>query len=87
MSAPPADGQNVDMIRRLFKLGLLDAAMIPVIVIFLFMAVFDAIGTLIGVSDQAGLLKDGKLLTGRAREVSILVYALGDLILARYLFV
>ncbi len=41
--------------------GLLDAAMIPVIVIFLFMAVFDAIGTLIGVSDRAGLLKDGKL--------------------------
>jgi AGZA family xanthine/uracil permease-like MFS transporter len=41
--------------------GLLDAAMIPVIVIFLFMAVFDAIGTLIGVSEQAGLLKDGKL--------------------------
>lgn len=41
--------------------GLLDAAMIPVVVIFLFMAVFDAIGTIIGVSDQAGLLKDGKL--------------------------
>ena len=41
--------------------GLLDAAMVPVVVIFLFMAVFDAIGTLIGVSDQAGLLKDGKL--------------------------
>lgn len=41
--------------------GLLDAAMIPVIVIFLFMAVFDAIGTLIGVSEQAGLLRDGKL--------------------------
>jgi len=41
--------------------GLLDAAMIPVVVIFLCMAVFDAIGTLIGVSDQAGLLRDGKL--------------------------
>ncbi|UCH85021.1 MAG: NCS2 family permease, partial [Candidatus Latescibacterota bacterium] len=41
--------------------GLLDAAMIPVIVIFLFMAVFDAIGTLIGVSERAGLLRDGKL--------------------------
>jgi AGZA family xanthine/uracil permease-like MFS transporter len=46
---------------RLDLRGLLDAAMIPVVVIFLFMAVFDAIGTLIGVSDQAGLLKDGKL--------------------------
>jgi AGZA family xanthine/uracil permease-like MFS transporter len=41
--------------------GLLDAAMIPVIVIFLFMAVFDAIGTLIGVSERAGFLRDGKL--------------------------
>jgi AGZA family xanthine/uracil permease-like MFS transporter len=41
--------------------GLIDAAMVPVVVIFLFMAVFDAIGTLIGVSEQAGLLKDGKL--------------------------
>lgn len=41
--------------------GLLDVAMIPVVIIFLFMAVFDAIGTLIGVSDQAGLLRDGKL--------------------------
>jgi len=41
--------------------GLFDTAMIPVIVIFLFMAVFDAIGTLIGVSERAGYLKDGKL--------------------------
>lgn len=41
--------------------GLLDAAMIPIVVIFLFMAVFDAIGTLIGISEQAGFLEDGKL--------------------------
>lgn len=41
--------------------GLLNVALIPVIIIFLFMAVFDAIGTLIGVSQQAGLLRDGKL--------------------------
>jgi AGZA family xanthine/uracil permease-like MFS transporter len=41
--------------------GLLHLAMVPVIVIFLFMAVFDAIGTLIGVSERAGYLKDGKL--------------------------
>lgn len=41
--------------------GLLDLAMVPVVVIFLFMAVFDAIGTLIGVSERAGFLKDGKL--------------------------
>jgi AGZA family xanthine/uracil permease-like MFS transporter len=46
---------------RLDLRGLLDAAMIPVVVIFLFMAVFDAIGTLIGIGEQAGLLKDGQL--------------------------
>jgi AGZA family xanthine/uracil permease-like MFS transporter len=41
--------------------GLLDAAMIPVVVIFLFMAVFDAIGTLIAIGEQAGFLRDGRL--------------------------
>jgi AGZA family xanthine/uracil permease-like MFS transporter len=41
--------------------GLLDLAMIPVIVIFLFMAVFDAIGTLIGIGQQGGFLRDGRL--------------------------
>ncbi len=58
VAAPPS------MAPTFFKLdlkGLLDAAMIPVVVIFLFMAVFDAIGTLIGVSERAGYLKDGKL--------------------------
>ena len=35
--------------------------MVPVIVVFLDMAVFDAIGTLIGIGQQAGFLKDGKL--------------------------
>jgi len=36
--------------------GLLDAAVIPVVIIFLFMAVFDAIGTLIGIGQQGGFL-------------------------------
>jgi AGZA family xanthine/uracil permease-like MFS transporter len=58
VSAPPSLAPTF---MKLDLRGLLDAAMIPVVVIFLFMAVFDAIGTLIGVSDQAGLLKDGKL--------------------------
>ncbi len=35
--------------------------MIPYIVLFLFMDVFDTIGTLIGVTEQAGLVKDNKL--------------------------
>ena len=34
---------------------------IPIIAILLFMLVFDTIGTIIGVSNQAGLLKNGKL--------------------------
>jgi AGZA family xanthine/uracil permease-like MFS transporter len=41
--------------------GLLDTAVIPVVIIFLFMAVFDAIGTLIGIGEQAGFMKEGKL--------------------------
>ncbi len=48
----------------LFKMDLINAAcwsMLPFILIFLFMDVFDTLGTLIGVSEQAGLMKDGKL--------------------------
>jgi len=41
--------------------GLLDVAMIPVVVIFLFMVLFDTIGTLVGVGQQAGLMRAGKL--------------------------
>jgi AGZA family xanthine/uracil permease-like MFS transporter len=35
--------------------------MLPFIFVFLFMLVFDAIGTLIGVCEQAGFIKDNKL--------------------------
>jgi AGZA family xanthine/uracil permease-like MFS transporter len=35
--------------------------MLPVIVIFLFMVLFDTIGTLIGVGERAGLIRNGKL--------------------------
>jgi AGZA family xanthine/uracil permease-like MFS transporter len=35
--------------------------MLPVVLIFLFMVLFDTVGTLIGVGDQAGLMKEGKL--------------------------
>jgi AGZA family xanthine/uracil permease-like MFS transporter len=41
--------------------GLLDVTLLPVIVIFLFMAIFDAIGTLIGIGHQGGFLRDGRL--------------------------
>ena len=39
----------------------LTGAMLPVVIMFLFMDVFDTMGTLIGVGAQAGLLQDGKL--------------------------
>jgi AGZA family xanthine/uracil permease-like MFS transporter len=42
--------------------GLLDWSLVPVVLIFLYMAVFDAIGTLVGIADRAGLLTpEGKL--------------------------
>jgi AGZA family xanthine/uracil permease-like MFS transporter len=41
--------------------GALRPGMIEVVFVFLFLAVFDTVGTLIGVSAQAGFLKDGKL--------------------------
>jgi AGZA family xanthine/uracil permease-like MFS transporter len=40
--------------------------MAPFILIFLFMDLFDTLGTLVGVSEQAGLVKDGEL--PRARQ-------------------
>jgi len=39
----------------------LTPVMLPFIFVFLFMLVFDAIGTLIGVCEQAGFIKDNKL--------------------------
>ncbi|MCK5844682.1 MAG: NCS2 family permease [Victivallales bacterium] len=37
------------------------ALLIPYVIIFTFMDVFDTLGTLVGVSTQSGLMKDGKL--------------------------
>jgi AGZA family xanthine/uracil permease-like MFS transporter len=47
-----------------FKMDLVSAlslVSIPFIIIFIFMDVFDTLGTLIGVSEQAGFIRDGKL--------------------------
>lgn len=41
--------------------GALSGAMWPFIVIFLFMVFFDTVGTLVGVAEQAGFMKDNKL--------------------------
>jgi AGZA family xanthine/uracil permease-like MFS transporter len=53
----------------LVKLDLRDALsapMIPFVLIFLFMVLFDTLGTLIGVCERAGLIKDNRL--PRARQ-------------------
>jgi AGZA family xanthine/uracil permease-like MFS transporter len=54
--------------------GALSAPMLPVILIFFFLALFDSVGTLIGVASQAGLLRDGTL--PRARQ-ALLADAVG----------
>jgi len=58
VSSPPSLSP---VLLKLDVASLLDAAMIPVVVIFLFMVLFDTVGTLVGVGQQAGLMKDGKL--------------------------
>jgi AGZA family xanthine/uracil permease-like MFS transporter len=58
VSAPPSLAPTLG---QLDLRGLADASLIPVVIIFLFMAMFDAIGTLIGVGTQAGFMRDGKL--------------------------
>ncbi len=58
LSAPPS------LAPTLFKLdlkGLITPDALAVVLIFLFMSLFDTLGTLLGVGVQAGLLKDGKL--------------------------
>ena len=48
----------------LFRLDLataLNPRFLPFVVVLLFMNVFDTVGTVIGVSEQAGLIRDGKL--------------------------
>ena len=54
--------------------GALSPQMLPIIVIFFFLALFDSVGTLIGVASQAGLLRDGTL--PRARQ-ALLADAVG----------
>jgi AGZA family xanthine/uracil permease-like MFS transporter len=66
ISAPPSISPTLLQMDLVHSVS---AAMIPVILIFLFMDVFDTTGTLIGVGEQAGLLENGKLL--RARQAML----------------
>ena len=49
--------------------GALTLAMAPIVAIFLFMVFFDTVGTLVGVAQQAGLMRDDRL--PRAREAFV----------------
>jgi AGZA family xanthine/uracil permease-like MFS transporter len=46
---------------KLDVIGALRPELIDVVVVFFFLALFDSIGTLIGVAERAGLMRDGKL--------------------------
>lgn len=54
--------------------GVFQPAMAPVVFVFFFLALFDSIGTLVGVAGQAGLMQNGVL--PRARE-ALLADAIG----------
>jgi AGZA family xanthine/uracil permease-like MFS transporter len=56
VSAPPS------LAPTLFQLDVKGALALPVVtLIFLYMVLFDTVGTVIGVSDQAGFLKEGRI--------------------------
>jgi len=67
VSHPPSMGPTF------FRMDLRHALawpMIPFILIFLFMNLFDTLGTLVGVSEQAGFIKDNKLPRAKQALVS-----------------
>jgi AGZA family xanthine/uracil permease-like MFS transporter len=71
VSAPPSIAPTF---LRLDVAAALTPTLAPVIVIFFFLALFDSVGTLVGVAGQAGLMRDGQL--PRARE-ALLADAVG----------
>jgi AGZA family xanthine/uracil permease-like MFS transporter len=62
-SAPPSIAATF---LQLDVAGALALDMIPVVFIFFLLALFDSVGTLVGIAEQAGLMRDGTL--PRARE-------------------
>lgn len=58
ISSPPSLNPTLF---KLDILGALSTGLITVVFVFFFLDLFDTIGTLIGISSQAGFLKDGKL--------------------------
>jgi AGZA family xanthine/uracil permease-like MFS transporter len=67
VAAPPS------LAPTFFQMDILHALspkMLPFVFVFLFMLVFDAIGTLIGVCEQAGFMRDNKLPRAKQAMVS-----------------
>jgi AGZA family xanthine/uracil permease-like MFS transporter len=58
VSAPPSLAPTF---LKMDVAGALAPAMIPLVIVFLFMVLFDTVGTLVAVGSRAGLVKDGKL--------------------------
>jgi AGZA family xanthine/uracil permease-like MFS transporter len=74
VDAPPSIAPTL---LKLDMAGVFRAEMISVIVVFFFLALFDSVGTLVGVAGQAGLMKDGRL--PRARG-ALLADAVGTVV-------
>jgi len=71
VSTPPSIAPTL---LKLDVMGAFAPAMIPVVLVFFFLALFDSVGTLVGVATQAGLMRDGTL--PRARQ-ALLADAIG----------
>jgi adenine/guanine/hypoxanthine permease len=71
VSAPPSLAPTF---LELDLIGALSPSMLPVIFVFFFLALFDSVGTLVGVANQAGLMHGGTL--PRARQ-ALLADAIG----------
>ena len=74
MSSPPSLGPTF---LKLDILGALQPKMATVILVFFFLALFDSVGTLVGVAEQAGLMRNGTL--PRARG-ALLADAVGTVV-------
>jgi AGZA family xanthine/uracil permease-like MFS transporter len=73
-SAPPSIAPTF---MKLDIPGAFTPAMLPIIFVFFFLALFDSVGTLVGVASQAGLMRDGTL--PRARQ-ALLADAMGTVV-------
>jgi adenine/guanine/hypoxanthine permease len=74
VGAPPSLAPTL---LQLDILGALRPGMVAVVFVFFFLALFDSVGTLVGVAGQAGLMKNGRL--PRARQ-ALLADATGTVI-------